>query len=537
MTFDARTYVPGGPTLKAFHESNAFVRLMAGPIGSGKTVAAGVAEPFFTAMTQKPDSDGVRSAVVGVLRDTYRNLYATTMKTWLSWVPRNHGHYTGSDDRPAVHELEFMAPFTDGTPGQGLCRLRVEWRALGTNSVEATCRGWELHGAYIDEADTTPIEAISFLAGRVKRGGRKETRVSRGVWVTFNKPDTDHPLFDICVEQAETHAANGFEFFDQPAGLLPGGPPYIVNPVAENLTNLDADYYEVSARGQPDWYVRRMIRNQWGASVAGEPVFGSVDLDRLFSPVELEPEAGTEIFIGMDGGGTPAAVICGRSPTGRRIIYAEVVLTDPTDPRGRRILHGVGTKRFTEALEAALHPRFSRCRVSMVWGDPAAFYGADREMGEFSALETTCHQLGIPINPAPSNELQLRHESIRNLVFRTNQCDGLPDLLINPSCRWLRRGFAGDYRWEQRDPKQPAKRLKVQKSNSSHAMEAAQYAMLGDQGRAAIVSGAAYDPHKPKARQPQSSDGWSQSPSGLWRPGGQRPSQGGGTYSSDWSPW
>ena len=93
--FDARTFIPGGPTLKAFHESRAFTRLMAGPIGSGKTVGAGVAEPFFTAMTQKPDSQGVRTAVVGVLRDNYRNLYATTMKTWLDWVPKTFGHYTG----------------------------------------------------------------------------------------------------------------------------------------------------------------------------------------------------------------------------------------------------------------------------------------------------------------------------------------------------------------------------------------------------------------------------------------------------------
>lgn len=539
VNFDVRKYVAGGPVLKAFHESNAFTRYLAGPIGSGKTVAAGVAEVFFTVMVQKPDHNGVRSAVVGVLRDTYRNLYATTMKTWLSWVPSTYGDYKGSDDRPAVHELEFMAPYLD-RPGMGLCKLRVEWRALGTNTVEATCRGWELHGAYIDEADTTPIEAISFLAGRVKRGGRLETRVSRGVWATFNKPDTDHPLFIKCVEEAADHKMNGVEFFDQPAGVLPGGPPFVVNPAAENLKNLDSDYYEVSARGQPEWYVRRMIRNQWGASVAGEPVFDGVDIDRLFSKVELEPEAGSEIMIGMDGGGTPAAVIFGRLPNGRRVIYAEVVLTDPTDPRGRRILHGVGTARFTEALQAALYPRFARCRVVQGWGDPAAFYGADREYGEFSALETACHKLSIPILPAPSNELQIRHEAVRTLAYRLNQHDGLPDLLINPSCAWLRRGFSGDYRWEQRDPRQPAKRLKVQKTNSSHAMEAAQYGMLGDQGRMAIVGGAAYDPHRPKSA-PSGSDGWSQGQSGLWTPsGGSGGGSGGGggpSYASDWSPW
>lgn len=535
--FDARTYLPGGPKLLAFHESKRFTRLMAGPIGSGKTVAAGVAEPFFTVMTQKPDANGERRAIVGVLRDTYRNLYATTMKTWLHWVPSSIGEYRGSDDRPAVHELSFMAPFVD-RPGEGMCHLRIEWRALGANSVEATCRGWELNGAYIDEADTVPHEAISFLAGRVKRAGHKDYRVSRGVWVTFNKPDTDHPLYDVCVDQAAHHDENGVEFFDQPSGLLPGGPPFLTNPLAENLSNLDADYYEVSARGQPEWYVRRMIRNQWGASVAGEPVFGEPDLNLLFSPVELEPEPGSEIILGMDGGGTPAAVVVGRDRAGRRIVYGEVVLTDPMDPRGRRILHGVGPRRFTEAMGDVLSPRFSKCRVSIGWGDPAAFYGADREMGEFSSMEMVCQKLNLPVQPAPSNELGLRHEAVRMLMNRLNSHDGKPDLIINPSCRWLRRGFAGDYRWEARDPKAPSKRLRVQKTNSSHVMEALQYALLGDQGRVGVLAGQAFDPHRPKTA-PSSGDGWGLSEGGVWTPGGRGPGSGGsgGSYASDWSPW
>lgn len=542
--FDARSYAPGGKTLKAFHESGAFIRLMAGPIGSGKTVAAGVAEPFFTAMTQLPDANGVREATVGILRDNYRNLYATTMKTWLGWVPRDIGHFVGSDDRPAVHELEFPASYLPGIHGEsftaqnrngGLCRLRVEWRALGTNTVEATCRGWELHGAGVDEADTTPFEAISFLAGRVKRGGRKETRRSRGVWATFNKPDTDHPLYDLCVDQAATHAENGVGFFDQPGGILPGGPPYILNPEAENLQNLDADYYEVAARGQPEWYVRRMIRNLWGASVAGDPVFDEAKVHDLFSPVELEPEPGDELILGIDGGGTPAAVVVGRDRYGRRIVYAEVVLTDPADPRGRRILHGVGPKRFAQAIQDAIQPKFARQRFTIAWGDPAAFYGADREMGEFADIETAMNLLRIPVQPAPSNELAIRHEAVRTPMNRVNRHGAGLDLVINPSCKWLRRGFGGDYKWEARDPKAPSKRLKVQKTNSSHVMEALQYALLGDQGRAAVVAGQAYDIHRPRDQGKPGQGGWALSEGGVLVPGQGRSGQ--ASYAGDWSPW
>jgi hypothetical protein len=55
-------------------------------------------------------------------------------------VPAELGHFTGSDDRPASH-LRPRDPI-------GRCEVEAEFRALGTNSVEATCRGWELNGAY-----------------------------------------------------------------------------------------------------------------------------------------------------------------------------------------------------------------------------------------------------------------------------------------------------------------------------------------------------------------------------------------------------
>lgn len=539
--FDVRSYVPPGETIRRFHESSAFTRMVAGPIGSAKTTGCMVAEPFFVTMLQRPDSQGVRTASVGILRDTYRNLYATTMKTWHAWVPKDVGKFVGSDDRPASHDLEFHAPYTDGTRGMGLCRLRMEWRALGSSmDVEATCRGWELMAAGVDEADLVPIETFSFLSGRVQRGGQKAYRVSRGVWGVFNKPDTDHPLYDLCVERAGEHDPADFEFFDQPGGLLPGGPPYRTNPAAENLQNLDDGYYERAANGQPEWYIRRMLRNQWGASVAGEPVFLEFDPDRHVSPVELEPEPGTDLVLGLDGGGTPAAVVLGRDRrTGRRIIYAEVVLVDPTDPRGRRLLTGVGPKRFAEAIGDTLHPRFSKCRLQIAYGDPANFHGADKEAGEYAFMEKVALHLKVGVVPAPSNAIAVRLEAVRTPLNRSNTLDGRPDLLINPSCRVVRRGFGGDYKWEPRDPRQPAKALRPQKTTTSHVMDAAQYALLGDQGHTAVMAGQAFDPARPKA-----APGFRETASGLVVPASYADGPtsygqgaGGASYRSDWSPW
>lgn len=538
--FDPRTYVPSSDTLKRFHESTAFTRLIAGPYGSGKTTACAVAEPFFTGMVQKPNNQGVRTAKVGVLRDTYRNLYRTTIQDWHKWVPRDFGKFVGSDDRPASHDLRFDAPFVDGTPGMGPIELRVEFLALGGNSVEATCDGWAIMGAFIDAATTVPVEALAYLGGRTKRGGDKQFRVSRGVWAGFNKPDVDHPFYELCVEDAAKHAEMNFEFFDQPSGILPGGPPFRVNPNADNREYLDDDYYTVIAAGRPDWWVNRFCRNRWGASFAGQPIFGEVDLDALFSPVELEPERGDDLVLGLDGGGTPAAVIMGRTRSGRRVIYAEVVMIDPTDAKGRRLLHGVGPARFAEAIGDLVSSRFSGQHVSIGWGDPAAFYGADREKGEYSFMEKVQNVLKVPINPTSSNELDLRLDATRTVMNRVNAHDQVRDLTINPSCRFLRRGFGGDYKWTKADPLQPTKALGKQNTASSHVMDALGYACLGDIGRAGVIVGGGFDLHRAQAPEGMR-DGWARSTGGVLMPPGspRHPGQGGGqaSYKSDWSPW
>ncbi len=478
--FDVRLYRPAGPEVKRFHESGAFFRLMAGPVGSGKTTAAGCAEMVLGAMIQNPGPDGVRRAKFGVLRDTYRNLYSQFVPSWFEWFPREVGTFVGSDDRPALHNFSVDSPL-------GPLEISVEMRALGPNTVEKTCRGWNLTGCFLDEADLMPEEVMSLLSGRVKRWPAKPMRVTKGVWGTFNKPDIDHWTYRWCVEDKPEN----FEFFDQPGGLLPGGPPYRQNPKAENLERLDEDYYVIQAQSNPSWYTKRMVRNEWGASVSGEVIYPNFDTARHMSPVELRPAARQHLFLAADGGGTPAAVIMGRDEWGRRIVFAEVVLFDPDDPRRTRLLTGAGPIRFGEAIGDVMRERFPTNPLTMGYGDPAAFYGADREFGEYSFMEILGQRLKIGMTPAPSNELALRLDAVKGLMDTT--INHQPGLIINPSCRFLRRGFVADYKYEERDPKAEGKVLKPKKTATSHVHDALQYGCLGDVGRAGVTAGPAWD--------------------------------------------
>ena len=64
-----KQYLPSGPTLARFHESDAFFRSIRGPIGSGKTTAC-IAEIIKRAHEQRPGPDGRRRTRWAAIRNT-----------------------------------------------------------------------------------------------------------------------------------------------------------------------------------------------------------------------------------------------------------------------------------------------------------------------------------------------------------------------------------------------------------------------------------------------------------------------------------
>jgi hypothetical protein len=75
------------PTGARFHKSDAFVRGVMGPVRSGKSTMMS-AEIFRRMNQQSIGSDGRRRSRWVVVRNTYRELEDTTIKTWLDWWPQ-----------------------------------------------------------------------------------------------------------------------------------------------------------------------------------------------------------------------------------------------------------------------------------------------------------------------------------------------------------------------------------------------------------------------------------------------------------------
>ena len=73
---------PPGPVSAAFMNDMADVMALMGPVGSGKTSTCVMKLARIATMQAPAPVDGVRYTKWAVIRDTYRNLNRTTVKTF-----------------------------------------------------------------------------------------------------------------------------------------------------------------------------------------------------------------------------------------------------------------------------------------------------------------------------------------------------------------------------------------------------------------------------------------------------------------------
>lgn len=301
---------PVGPVSAAFLDDRSAVSAIMGPVGSAKTSTC-IMKMLRIASEQAPSPvDGVRKTKWMVIRDTYRNLNRTTVKSFKTWLPLSDGQWKGGGNEPS--QLHLKARLRDQT----IMDMLVEFVALGDNDIEDVARGWEGTGIWPNEGDLLPPDVLSYLYGRC---GRYPSKLDGGpTWsgaiIDYNAPDTENYLYKIFEEDCP----EGYKLFKQPGGR---------DPKAENLHNLPPGYYDNQvkmylAQGRDD-LVRRLIDNQYGYSRDGKPVYPEYRDDFHCAGEDIQPVEGLPIKISVDQGLHPAAVLRQTLPNGQRLILEE----------------------------------------------------------------------------------------------------------------------------------------------------------------------------------------------------------------------
>lgn len=399
------------PTCAKFIESTATRKILAGPVGGGKTAAC-IMAMLLNAMQQKPDNDGVRRSRHLVIRNTVPMLRTTTIKSFLDWIPDGvYGKWLTSDKT-------YYLKFAD-------VDAEVLFMSLEDANDIRKLLSLETTTAYFNEFREINPDVVEALIG-TKRIGRYPSR-KQGPGATYPciLADTNMPAHGSWHQQVMDGDIPGWELHKQPSGR---------SPEAENLVHLPDGYYGID--GLSEEYIRTMIDCEYGTSKEGMPVFRDTfipDFHLSKEPLIHLPSPDHPLLIGLDAGLTPAAVIGQLLPSGRLNILEECY-TEKND--------SIGMERFlTNRLIPVIRNKFSNAPCLIIV-DPASQQRSQAsEETVFSVIEKT----GLKVRVAASNKIDIRIGSAETLFGKSIQ--GKAGLLIDERCTGLINALKYGYKF------------------------------------------------------------------------------------------
>lgn len=424
------------PTLRRFSNSDAFFRLALGPYGSGKS-SASVVEIVKRMLAQKPGPDGIRHSRWLVVRNTYRQLSDSTIKTFFQWLPPHHfGDYHHSSNTYTIKAFEGV-------------QAEVLFRALDKPQDLSNLLSVELTGAWLNEMRDCPWSIVDAVQGRVGRfPSQKDGGVDwYGLWGDSNPGDTDSKMYKFFVEDIAKHPKEHVALFQQPSGL---------GPDAENLPHLPGgrEYYRRMCVGKDAEWIKVYAEGLWGYVNEGRAVFPEYSDSAHCS--DVKPLSYANLLRGWDFGLTPACVMAQLTPSGQLIVVDELVSDS------------MGIDRFSdEVLEHCTrkYPDFT----FEDYGDPA---GGQRAQTDEKTVFQVLHSKGINIEPGLQTPA-IRLESVRKPLTRLVM--GKPGFQLHPRCKMLRKGFMGGYQYRRLQTSFERFTAVPDKNQYSHPHDALQY--------------------------------------------------------------
>lgn len=472
-----------GPVAEAYYYSNADVVGICGPVGSGKTTTK-MKRKLRRAM-EMPRSviDGVRRYKVMFIRHTYRELWATTIPSYLEVYPKSMGTWTGGRGDPVTHVIRFEDE-------HGPIEFIAEFMAFGDDPI-ASMRGMQTTDIDLNEADTMPVEILTVGIGRIDRwpgrqhfkGYAPEYRSYGCIDGDFNAPDEENWTHSVFFDPEKRKAMAAKLSVDLPEGAKPieiafFNQPGFGQPGAENLQNLGPSYYErqiatMKLGGRGDM-VDRLIYNKVTYLRIGTPVFQR-EFNRRIHVAEdtIEVDRSVPLRLGLDQGFYGAAVVGQYLGQNLWRILAELFFPE------NRLMAKVFGSRLADLLAS---PRFSGCRVEAAWGDMAGEHGASQAADENDTWNRIVGKAaGITVRPQRigTNRIQPRLEAVRAPLEYLD--GGTPGLLIDPCCKFLIRGFEARYVWSGAPDPSGGKRKVPDKSvPEANPMDGLQYLLLSE---------------------------------------------------------
>lgn len=441
------------PVISQFMQSEAEVRLIIGPYGSGKTTGC-IMELARRMLEENQDAQGVRRTRFVVVRNTSQQLRQSALEDIRKW-------FTGVMDYK-VTDSTVQFRFTHPQYG----RIESDWLLIPLDKPEDQQRllSLNLTGGWISEFREVPLKVMEALLGRTGRytplgGGKCKWH---GVIAESNPPDEDSDWYT----KLEIERPSNWAVFRQPGGMEPN---------AENRENLRDGYYESLIESNTEDWVDVHVHAHYGKSLSGQAVFrSSFRPEYHVTYEELKPYPSVPLMIGQDFGRTPASLIGQVDPLGRLLIFQECYTTD------------MGLDMFlTSILRPMLLTRFQG-RSSFIIADPS---GRDksqlREESGFDVLK----KAGFKPYPAPTNLIDPRIRAVEQLFIR--QVNGGPMLLIDgANCPTLVQALKFHYRYRRKKNEQ----LEDQPEKThpwSDLADCLQYMSLGTNGgyAAKLVTG------------------------------------------------
>lgn len=468
-------YAPPGPKAHGWLLSDAEIAGIIGPYGSAKTTTGSMKCIRVTAQQHPSTKDGVRRAIITAVRPNYRRMHDTIIPSVRSFFGKA-GQWDGPKNGPQDFFLEWNEPIGGRAER---CEMLIQFRAFGDEAIESFVRGFQPTAWWGNEFDELPRGAISKMVSRAGRAFLDERPDLPPVtYCKFfgdcNMPDLDNWVHDILLKNPE----EGVEIFLQPSGF---------SPKAENIENLrkiDPNYYENMAarfRAEGDEAsVKRFIENLAGYTPHGKPVYPQFVADRHIVH-GLTPDPMRQLLLACDQGGQFACAVMQKTRGGVVQVLREIV------PEPGAFYGGEEAGAWIARVLMDEFPRYVRRGGFRVVMDPAA---KQRHSGTkdddprcwahdfIDALEANLDAgFEVDWDYAATNVVKRRVAAVKKLlVYRNDR--GEEGFAIDAGARVAARGFAGGYRYMNKQGKPGEYHPEPDKNHYSNIHDAMQYGAL-----------------------------------------------------------